>query len=73
MIGTGGEPGLRLGGTLVVRGASGISRGLADNEQLSAPLGIELPPDRAHLVGVIDLDLLPGKPEHVDFPGSLRQ
>ena len=59
---TGGEPGLRLGGTLVVRGASGISRGLADNEQLSAPLGIELPPGREHFVAAVDLDLLPGRP-----------
>ena len=49
---TGGEPGLRLGGTLVVRGAGGVDRGLADNELLSVPLGNELPPDREHLVGL---------------------
>ena len=53
MIGIGGGPGLQLGGTLVVRGASGVGGGLADNELLSAPLGIKL-------VGVVDLGLLPG-------------
>ena len=62
VFGNGGEPGLRLGGTLVVRGAGGVGGGLVDNKLFSAPLGIELPPDRAHLVGVIGLDLLPGKP-----------
>ena len=62
MFGIGGEPGLRLGGTLVVRGTGGVSRGLADNEQLSAPLGIELPPDREHPVGTVDLYLLLGRP-----------
>ena len=62
MIGTGGEPGLRLGGILVVRGAGGVGGGLADNELLSAPLGIELPPDIEHLVGAVDLGLPPGRP-----------
>ena len=56
-----------------VRGAGGVGGGLADNELLSASLGNELPPNRAHLVGIVDLDLLPGKPEREDFPGTLRQ
>ena len=59
---TGGEPGLRLGGTLVVRGAGGVGGGLADNRLFSAPLGIELPPGREHLIAAVDLDLLPGRP-----------
>ena len=72
VFGTGGEPGLRLGGTLVVHGASGVGGGLADNELLSAPLGNELPPGRAHLLGAVDPDHLPGKPTPKGFPGSLR-
>ena len=66
-------PGLRLGGILVVHGAGGVSGELADNELLSVPLGNKLPPDRAYLVGVVDPDLLLGKPKHGDFLGSLRQ
>ena len=62
VIGTGGEPGLRLGGILVVRGAGGVGGGLADNKLFSALLGIELPPGREHFVNAIDLDLLPGRP-----------
>ena len=54
-IGINAVLGLRLGGILVVRGAGGVGRGLADNELLLALLGIELPPYRAHLVGIIDL------------------
>ena len=62
MIGTDGRPGLRLGGSLVVRGAGGSGGGLANSELLSAPLSIALPPGREHPVSTVGLDLLPSKP-----------
>ena len=72
MIGNGVVLGFRLGQILVVCGAGGVSGGLADNELLSAPLGNELPPGRAHLLGAVDPDHLPGKPTPKGFPGSLQ-
>ena len=72
MIGIGGEPGLQLGGSLVVRGASGSSVGLAHSELLSALLGIALPLGRECLVAAVDPNLPPDRAGLVGFLGSHR-
>ena len=62
MIGTGGGPGLRLGGFLVVRGIGGNGGGLVSSEPLLAPPGIGLPPGIACLAIAAVLNLPPGRP-----------
>ena len=61
VIGTGGGPCLRHGGFLVVRGAGG-GGGPANSELPSTLLDTELLPVGACLVGIADLDFLPGRP-----------
>ena len=62
VIGTGGGPGLLLGGFLVVRGIGGNGGGLVNSNPLLAPPGIGLPPSIAHLPIAAVLDLPPGRP-----------